>query len=173
MDRSVALPDHCVVCNTAAQGYRLKRKFYYSPAAWKIGASLAPFLALLAGSLLEAPFLTMAFWPLVAIVAVANMFVRKSLRLEVAVCARHRALRRTFLTLSWVCVAGIVLGLFSLGEGPIAAFVLLGALGGLLILSVVQSYVGVQAVRLHELSRDYAWLTGTGEAFRGALPELN
>ena len=162
-----------MVCNREAQGFRLKRKLYYSPMPWRVGAPLAPFLVLLAGVWLEVPYLTLGFWPLIVALLIANWFVRKSLKIDFAVCKRHRDLRATLLTLSWVCVLGVVMGVFSLAEGRFALFVLLGSLAGLLVLGALQTYVGVQAIRLKDLSAEHVWLSGTGERFRGTLPELN
>jgi hypothetical protein len=167
MDRAGALPDRCVACNAAAEGGRLKRKLYYSPASWKIGASLTPFLVLLAGAWLEIRYAFLAFWPLVVILIIANIFVRKSLKLEVGVCRRHREQRLLLITLSWVCFAGVFAGIFT---HPL--FVLAAVLG-LLVLLGLQSYMGVQPLRLADLSREHAWLAGAVKRFREALPELN
>ncbi|MGH8741994.1 MAG: hypothetical protein ACREUN_13840, partial [Burkholderiales bacterium] len=46
MDRSGALPDRCVICNADAAGYRLPRKLYWAPTAWRIGATATPFVVL-------------------------------------------------------------------------------------------------------------------------------
>ena len=173
MDRAGTLPDRCITCNAPAQGNRLRRKLYCSPAAWKIGASLAPFAALAAGVYLDVSLLAYSFWPLVVILIVANMVVRKSLKLEVGICPRHRDLRFTLIALSWTCIVGVFAGIFTLSGGATGAIILLGSLLALVVLVVVQSFVGAQAVSLKDVSPDYAWLAGTGEAFRSALPELN
>jgi len=167
MDRNSALPDRCIACNQPAEGYRLRRKLYYSPAAWKVGASLTPFLVLLAGAWLDLPYAAMAFWPLVVVLIIANFFVRKSVKLEVGVCPRHRELRFALITLSWVCVAGVAVGVFT------HPLFILAAVAALLVMLALQSFLGAQPLRLTELSREHAWLAGTGEAFRGALPEIH
>ena len=173
MERSAALPDRCVVCNADAAGGRLKRKFTYSPVAWTIGASLTPFLVVLAGAWFDLPYAAIAFWPLLVVLAIASLFVRKTLKLELGVCGRHRRLRVTLLSLSWLCVVAGVLAAFALTAYRLAGLVMLASFAALLVLGLAQSYVGVQAVRLKDLSADHAWLTGTGEPFRSSLPELH
>ena len=167
MDRDGALPDRCIACNGEAGGYRLRRKLYYSSAAWRIGASLAPFLVLLAGAWLDLPYAALAFWPLVIVLVIANMFVRKSLKLEVGVCPRHRGLRRALIALSWLAIGGVFAGAF------VDPWLLVAALGALLVLLALQSFTGVQPLRLSDLSREHAWLAGTGATFRNTLPELH
>ena len=167
MDRDGVLPDRCIACNGGAEGYRLRRKLYHSSAAWRIGASLTPFLVLLAGAWLELPYAALAFWPLAIILVIANFFVRKSLKLEVGVCPRHRELRYALIALSWTCFAGVFAGIF------MHPLVVVAAAAGLLVLLALQSFLGVQPLRLAELSREHAWLAGTGASFRNALPELN
>lgn len=173
MDREGALPDRCVTCNAPAGGRRLQRRLYRSPLAWRIGAFAAPFVALAAGVALNSEILMAAFWPLAILLAVAHLIVRRSLKLQLGVCARHRRLRILLIVLSVACMAGVFAGIFGYRELPAAPFVLLGSLLGLVVLAVVQSYAGAQAVRLAALSAEHAWLSGTGAAFRNGLPELN
>ena len=173
VDRDGTLPDRCAACNALAGGYRLKRKLHYSPVAWKIGASLTPFLALLAAVWLDLRYLAMAFWPLVIILVIANFFVRKSVRIEIGACKRHQDLRFTLMTLSWVLVGAVILFTFLPGDGWLAILMLLSSIVGVAVLVTLQSYVGVQAVRVSSIDARHVWLSGTGESFRAALPELN
>ena len=76
------------------------------------------------------------------------------------------------MTLSIVAMAGVFIGIFGFRAFPGAPFVLLGSLAALLVLMVVQSYAGVQALALQRVSPEHAWLSGTGTAFRTDLPEL-
>jgi hypothetical protein len=167
-DQGAALPDRCVACNAAAEGYRLKRTLHHSPLAWRVGASLAPFAALLAGAWLGLDWLSWAFFPLLVILIVANMFVRRSVQLELGVCARHRDMRLGLLAATWACVAGVFIGF----TAPSGILILL-CLAGILVFGLAQGYVGVQAVRVTEISTGHAWLSGTGEPFRAGLPELH
>ena len=167
MDRDAELPDRCVACNAPALGFRLKRNLHYSPLAWRIGASLGPFIVLLIGTYANLRPVTLAFLPLLALVIVVHFFVRKGARVKIGVCTRHRSLRTTLISLTWICAAG------ALFAGAIHPLAWLASLAGLILLWLAQSYVGAQAVRLVELSERHAWLTGTGSAFRATLPELN
>jgi len=168
MDRDSALPDRCIACNEPAEGHRLRRKLHCSPAAWKVGASLTPFLAFLAATWLDLPKAALAFWPLVIVAVVANLFVRKSLKFEVGVCKRHEEQRFALLAISWLCFGGIFVGAFM---HPV--FMLLALIGLLVVLALQSLLGGVQALRLADLTREHAWLAGAGEAFRATLPELN
>jgi len=172
MDRASALPDRCVVCNAPAEGYRLSRKLYWSPLAWRAGALIAPFAAMALGLYLDVAILAMSFWPLVILLLITHTFVRKSLKLELGVCPRHRRLRNTFIALSTACIAGVFAGILSFQTGIVGIMILLGSVVGLLVLAVMQSYFGAQAIRLKELSPEHAWLARTGAAFRSELPEL-
>ncbi len=71
-------PDRCVRCNHAAEGFRLKKTFYWHPPNW---------YALVLLNLL--------------IYAIVAMVVRKKASFEVALCPRHRSRRR------WCITAGI------------------------------------------------------------------
>jgi hypothetical protein len=173
MDREGALPDRCVACNAPAGGYRMRRKLYSSPLAWKIGAFAAPFVSLFVGVAVDSDWLMLAFWPLAILAAIAHLFIRRALRLEFGVCARHRRLRYALIALSVACMAGVFIGIFGFRAFPGAPLVLLGSLVGLLVLVVAQSYAGAQALALRGVSDEHAWLAGTGEPFRSALPELN
>jgi nitrate reductase gamma subunit len=172
MDRDAALPDLCVACNAPAQGFRVSRRLYYSPRLWRIGAFLTPFVVMLAGVWLDSNLLIASFWPLALMLVVANFFVRKSLKLELGLCARHRRLRYLLLGLSALAILGVVLGVFRYYSSPFDTVLLVSILA-LVVLGVVQSYLGATAVRLNALDEKHAWLTGTGAAFRNALPELN
>jgi hypothetical protein len=120
LKRDGALPDRCVVCNADAHGDRVARTLYYSPLAWRLAAPAAPFVALWLGIAADIDFLLMAFWPLALLLFVAHFFVRKSLKLELGICARHRKLRNTLIGASLVGMAAVVLGLpasIAAGEG--------------------------------------------------------
>ena len=172
MDRSGALPDRCIVCNTDAGGYRLARKLYWSPFAWRLGAVATPFVALGLGAATQTMLLMVLFWPLVLALMIAHTFVRKKLEVELGFCARHRRLRAVLSALSIACVIGVLSSIFvwSATTG-LAAALLSISLAGMLIMVVAQSILGVPAVTIKKLSGEHAWLAGTGKPFRAALPE--
>jgi hypothetical protein len=167
MDREGVLPDRCVACNQPA-GHRLRRRFYVSPLLWRLGAFAAPFVALVIGIATQTEVLIMAFWPIAIVLALAHLLVRRSLRLEYGICARHRRQRHLLIALSILCMLGVPAGIF--GFRSIGPALLLGSLLGLLVLMIVQS---TRALRLRSLTAQHAWLSGTGEPFRSRLPELN
>jgi hypothetical protein len=173
MDRAGTLPDRCVACNQPAGGYRLRRNLYSSPLAWKLGAFATPFAVMFLGLSLDVFWMAAAFWPLVIVLLIAHVFVRRSLKLEIGVCTRHRLLRYFLLALAIACMCGVGAGIIYLRTSYVAAWLLLGSILGLLVLIVLQSTLGAQAVKLKSLSAEHAWLSGTGEPFRSGLPELN
>jgi len=173
MDRVGSLPDRCVICNAPAASGRVKRKLYWTPKAWRI-STLAILVVLVALGMTVLQPLLMAFWPLVIVLAVVNMFIRKSLKLELGICPRHRRRRNILRGLSIACLLLVGSSFSMIGVNQTVAYVtLFFSAVALLALAGVQAFVGVQAIRLAELSQSHAWLSGTGEPFRNELPELN
>ena len=173
MDRGGALPDRCVICNAEAGGQRVAQKLYWSPLAWKICAGLAPFVVLGIGISTQTWWMVGMFWPLAIVLVLVNMFVRKSLRVELGICGRHRRIRAVMRALSILCLVGVGAGVWFIREAPAQAYVvLLGSIAAILLLALVQSFSGIQVLRLKELTAHHAWLARTGKAFRAALPEL-
>ena len=148
----------------------MRRKLYWSPRAWRTSMGLALLAAIVLGIALAMPT---AFWAVALFLVFVNMFVRQSLKLELGICGRHRKLRRFLIGLSWTCILGVFVGVLFMTAGMLGTVILLVSLAMLLALAVFQSFIGVQAVRLKELSPEHAWLSGTGELFRSELPELN
>ena len=93
------------------------------------------------------------------------------MRVRLAVCPYHRRLRLALVIVSWLCILGVFAGLFSV-DGKNAEILLISIVV-LIVMAVVQSFIGSQAVALRALSDEHAWLSGTGSAFRADLPELN
>jgi len=173
MDRNGALPDRCVICNDAAGGKRVTQKLYWSPFAWKLFALSAPFVAITIGLMTETWWMAALFWPLVIVLVIANFFVRKSLRVELGLCERHRRIRSVLRVLSIACIVGLVASIWSIGSDYEYNYLLLwGSIGGILLLAVMQSFTGIRTLTLKELSDQHAWLARTGKPFRAALPEL-
>jgi hypothetical protein len=173
IDRAGGLPDRCVICNRPAEGRRVKRTLYWSPKAWRIGtAAVLVGFAAIGGAI--APYVLYAFWPLVLVLIIANLFVRKSLKLEIGICRRHALRRNALRGLSIASMVLLAASFFLLQVERSTAYLLLVASTiGVLALAIVQALVGIQAMRLSELSADHAWLSGTGAPFREALPELS
>lgn len=171
VDREGALPARCVVCNVPAET-RVKRRLYTSPLAWRLGAFAAPFVLMFLGIALQATMLLMLFWPSVIVLLVVHLFVRRKFVLEAPICARHARLRSVLLVLSILLVCAVIALPFSWAGTQAMVTGLWACVAALILLALVQSIAGVQAVRLKRLSAEYAWLGGTGKPFREALPEL-
>ena len=171
VDRAAALPARCVACNLPAET-RVKRRLYTSPLAWRLGAFATPFLLMWLGVLLEATVLMALFWPAVIVLLVVHMFVRKKFIIEAPICPRHARMRNVLMLLSLAFVVAVIALPFVWRGADAMLSVLWACVAALIILAIVQSVAGVQAVRLKRLSAEHAWLGGTGKPFREALPEL-
>ncbi|MEA3192352.1 MAG: hypothetical protein QOD26_685 [Betaproteobacteria bacterium] len=157
MDRAAALPDRCVICNEPAHSGRVKRKLYWTPTAWRVWTLAIVVVVIALGMWVLRPLL-MAFWPLVIVLVVVNMFIRKSLKLELGICPRHRRRRNILRGLSVACLLLVGSSFSIIGVNPTAAYVtLFFSAVALLALAGVQAFVGVQAIRLTELSPSHAW----------------
>ena len=171
MIRAGALPARCVTCNLPAEK-RVKRRLYTSPLAWRLGAFATPFVLMTLGVYLQAPFLMMLFWPSVIVLIVAHLFVRRKFVVEAPICVRHARLRNVLIVLSLAFVVAVIALPFAWSVDSARISLLWACVAGLLVLAVLQSVVGVQAVSLKRLDAEHAWLGGTGRPFREALPEL-
>ena len=171
VDRDAALPARCVVCNVPAET-RVKRRLYTSPIAWRLGAFAAPFVLMWLGIALEAFVLMALFWPSVIVLLVVHLFVRRKFVIEAPICSRHARLRTVLLILSILLVCAVIALPFGWSGTQVMINGLWACIAALIILAIVQSIAGVQAVRLKRLSAEHAWLGGTGKPFREALPEL-
>ena len=171
MDRAGALPDRCVACNQPAAN-RVVRTMYWSPGLWRNLSVVLPLGMLFGGPALGLPILAVLFWPTVLILAIVHFIVRKKLKVDMAVCDRHRRLRNVLRALSVAAMLGMVLIFANWSLDDSTLYSLIGAVIALIVLSIVQSMIGVQAVALRRLDAEHAWLGGTGKPFREALPEL-
>ena len=151
----------------------MKRTLYWTPRAWRISVAATLIGVFVAGMYVLQPLLGI-FWWLVLLAVIGHLLLRKSLKLELGICAIHRRRRNILRGISLACLCLIVLSIPAIAGDPTFGYLLLlGSAVALLALAIAQSYVGVQAIRLQDLSEQHAWLTGTGAAFRNELPELN
>ena len=172
MDREGRLPERCVICNEPSQS-RVRRSLSWTPRAWRLVATAVPigfaFFALAIG-----PDLFALLVPLLVVLFIAGSFFRKSLKLELGVCPRHRRRWNALRWLSFTCFAVFAGSFPMIGASPALAYrVMLGSAVALLGLGIAQSFLGLQSIRVRELSKEHAWLSGTGKRFRAALPELD
>ena len=169
MDIGAALPGRCVVCNQEA-ARRIPRTLYWSPAAWRYFSGVAPFVLLFGAIAGGVPILALLFWPGIIVIGIAHLFVRRKVKVDFAICDRHRRLRSLLQALSLAALAAMAVIFMNLSADAWSWLVV--AVAALVVLAVVQAFVGVSAVSLKKLDREHAWLGGTGERFRAALPEL-
>lgn len=136
-------PDRCVRCNQAAQGFRLKKTFYWHSPSW---------YALVLLNLL--------------IYAIVAMVVRKKASFEVALCPQHRSRRKLFIGLA---IGLPVLGLVAVmvtGGDVVAFWALLLAV----LLGAVLGIVGSQVLTPQRIEDGYAYLKGAHPQFLASLP---
>lgn len=170
IERSGAMPERCIVCNQPSEK-RVTRKLYWSSRAWRSGAALTPFVILALGVATDSLGVLVLFWPSVIVLFIANFFVRKKVQLALGVCERHRRLRTALQVLSVGAMAAVGVVFFT-WDGTYSPTLAFAAIATVVVLAVVQSFIGVQAVSVKRLSEEHAWLGGTGRPFREALPEL-
>lgn len=145
MTRDAVLPMRCVKCNAPTPG-RLKRKMsWHHPALF---------------------ILLLVAWLIYLIVA---MIVRKSATVEVGICDEHRALRKTFIWITWIVVvlgiAGIFLGLMA-NEGSPALFGVL-----LLVVGIIFGLIAVRVTAPARIDDQFVWLTGVNKDYLNQLPQ--
>ena len=168
------MPDRCIVCNAPAQNRRIRRKVYWTPRAWRVSAAGGLLGIFAVGVFFRMPGLIDLFWWLLLLALVVHFLIRKSLKLELGICARHRSIRNLLFGASLACLLVLGSAFFFLRENVGLASVLFLASGvSLLLLGVVQTFIGIHAISLHDLSEEHAWLSGTGAPFRADLPEAN
>jgi hypothetical protein len=167
------MPERCVVCNQPAEARRIKRTLYWTPRAWRYTS-----MALLAGSFAVGAWmmdsLAIFGWTIL-LVLVVHLVLRKSLKIEITVCAPHRRRRNLLRALSLACIV-LLVGSFFIVRGNtfnLAIALMMSSAVASLVLGIVQSLIGIQAIRLQELAEGHAWFSGTGTAFRETLPELH
>jgi hypothetical protein len=80
MHKQAVLPDRCVKCNESVNGLRLKRKLsWHHPALY-----------------------LMIFFPGLLFYAIVALIVRKTARIDVGICERHRSRRRIGIAVAWL-----------------------------------------------------------------------
>ena len=176
MERRSRLPDRCVFCNEPAHGRHVRRRLYQSYWAWNLGAVLAVLAALAGIVRLQQSSLAFTFWLFLAIaltsmlvIAVTYLYARKSFTVELSLCGTHRRTATVARVVDILALlTAIVWCLLTYRDPPMELF---AAMVVALVLHVGLSLVSVQRIRLKRLSAEHAWLGGTGEPFRAALPE--
>ena len=171
MDGEALLPARCVMCNEEAKE-RVVRTLYWTPATWRYLSIAAPIAIFGGGIVLRMPALLVAIAPLTLVLAIANFFVRRKLKVDMAMCQYHRFCRSALRGLSIAAMLAFLVALATLTSGDSGLYGFLGLVLLVLGLAFLQSVVGVQAVSLKRMDGHRAWLGGTGKRFREALPEV-
>jgi hypothetical protein len=147
MMKEAFLPDRCVKCNRAANGYRLRRRLsWHHPALYILIFGAALFYVLLA------------------------LALSKRATVEFGLCEDHVRRRRNLLLIGWVM---FFLGLLI----PVVAFtyeyVLIGVLGIFLFLAaVIWLAIAYKVANVKRIDDRYVWLTGINEQFLLQFPPV-
>ena len=147
--RDAHLPDRCVRCNKPAEDYSLLRKLSWHHGAW--------FLLILLNLL---------------IYLIVALCIRKTAKVHVGLCRRHRRKRRLGLWLGYggfmLSVGCIIVAItVEMGEMLPAIIGPAGILG--LVLFLVVGIVMSQVTRPIKITRDQVWLS-VGKRFAASLP---
>lgn len=137
-----AFPDRCVRCNRPAQGFRLKRTFYWHPQVW--------YLLILVSIL---------------IYAIVAMIIRKKATLEIPICPEHRSRRRTFTGLAFLAPLALCIG------GGVLARDLLGLwIAVAVLVAIVFGILASQLLTPDRIEDEWAYLKGAHQDFLAELP---
>ena len=137
-------PDRCVRCNGPAEGYRLKKTFYWHPPGWYV-----------------------LIFASVLIYAVVAMIIRKKATFELSLCRRHRR-RRVFLIGVGLGIPVLVLiGWIATGSDVMGPMLLIAVLVG-----SVAAVVGAQTMTPKKIADGYAHLKGAHPEFLSRLPAV-
>jgi magnesium-transporting ATPase (P-type) len=117
----------------------------------------------------------------ILIYAIVAMCVRKSAKVQLNLCAHHRARRQKWLLITWLTsltsLASIIGGFVFLAnakrsEEYIGGLVVAGGVV-LLILAVVFGNVFTPILKPKKIDKHFAWFTGAGPAYLEQLPLSN
>jgi hypothetical protein len=150
MHKAAVLPDLCVKCGSPANGFRIKRRFFWHD-----------------------PIYYWLILPGVLIYAIVAMCVRKDLHTFVPLCSSHRAHRRNGILFGWLgLLAGIavmVAGIALIDRG-LGLLILVGL--SIVLAATVAIIIFARTLKPKKIDDIYAWLTGCGEPFLAQLPPI-
>ncbi|MGE3849675.1 MAG: hypothetical protein AB7I01_22525 [Gammaproteobacteria bacterium] len=173
MERNGQLPHRCVICNATALPARVNRTLYWTPWQWRVfawGLAIALFVLMSQGS----GFAVILFWPAVLVIIVVHMLIRKRVRLELGICARHQRWRNI---LFWLAVGSAAMSILAAVVMLAARENLFGEATLMLIplmfaLAFANGLGPANMVRVAKVSAQHLWLARTGKAFRDSLPDV-
>jgi hypothetical protein len=144
--KGTELPDRCVKCNGTAGGYRLKRTLSWHPSYW---------------------FLLVLVSPLIYIIVA--LCVRKTAKVAVGLCERHRSARRRAIAVGWLLsLAGIGLIVLSGYDIPFLNLAGIGVLVGGILFGIIRSQVLVPK----RIDQNFVWLKKVSPEYLAALPRF-
>ena len=149
------LPDRCVKCNGPADGYRLRKTYYWHPSAWYL----------------------MIIFPGILIYAIVAMIIRKKITIGIGLCPMHRSKRKNSLLIGWLLfsfgvlglIAGIAVSANSRGDDGVIV-VLAGV--ALLFFSALWAIFGVRLLTPRKADKQFAWFSGASPEFMREIPTI-
>ena len=153
--RQMVLPDRCVKCNASAEGYKLKKTIYWQHPAY---------IALLLINVL--------------VMAVVILCVRKSAKLEIGLCPKHRKKRSRAIIMVWLIDAvglgllagGIVYSVYTQRQSQKNIVAIMIAVSiVLLVASIIYGLVAVRVLAPKKIDKQFGRFTGAGPEFLASL----
>lgn len=144
LTRGAVLPDRCVKCDAETGGYKLKRNL-----SWH-----HPLLYLLV-------FVNLLIYIIVALI------VRKTARVDVGLCPRHRSRRLRAILIGWLGSLGGIAMMISaaiVNQAPASGFLVAGGLV-MLLFSLFYGLMIAQVVRPTKIDDRLVTLRGIGPAY--------
>ena len=138
------LPDNCIRCNAAANGFKLKRTL-----SWHSGWY---YLLIIPGLL---------------IYAIVALIVRKRAVVDIGLCEVHRRRRKTLIWSCWAAaLSGFAILFFAPGDGALPVL-------GILIASFALVFGIIKSRMVHatKIDPNFVWLRGACPDYLTNLPE--
>jgi hypothetical protein len=157
MQRKAELPGRCIQCNALAEPGKSRRIYYLN--IWIQLAMLALFLV----------FNVLALLPII----IVNFIFRKSAKVRIPVCARHR--RKRF----WITTTTVVLLIASVVIAVIAARVsrygeaMFMVAAALFVVAFVLAIVRGQMLKAKKIDKEMLILKGAKSTYLDSLPEYS
>lgn len=153
--KGTEFPDRCIKCNAPAEGYRLKRTLYWHP-GWY-------YLTLLINLI---------------VYAIVAMIVRKTAKLAVPLCPRHRSARTRDILIAWVgslAAIGLIVALIgyreSLPQSMTGPTILVAVV--LVLVSIIYGATRARIIVPKRINDYMAWVKGASPEFLATLPDAS
>lgn len=142
------LPDRCVKCNCENDLKRVNKKMTWAP-PWCIALILLN----------------------VIIMLIVYLCVQKSMRVNLAICKKHRSQRTQNILITWGIILASIVGMIgsaALQSGPLIVVSIVVFLGG-----IIYGFVTVPILKPKKIDKNYAWLKGAGNEFLQSIPDVS